>query len=112
VEALAPDSHGSVQALLILRAVRIHPRNPREERMAGKRLTLTSWFLLLLAAVFFALVGVLVQWGGHIEATLLVYGEPVFVTLDASRPRIVFLFTLPVALVATALAVRKQRKPR
>jgi hypothetical protein len=80
--------------------------------MAGKRFTLISWFLLLLAAVFLALIGVLVQWGGQIEATLLVYGEPVFVTLDAGRPRIVFLFTLPVALVAAALAARKQRKSR
>ena len=80
--------------------------------MAGKRFTLISWFLLLLAAAFFALVGVLVHWGGHIEATLMVYGEPVFVTLNAGRPRIVFLFTLPVAFVAAALAVRKQRKPR
>jgi hypothetical protein len=80
--------------------------------MAGKRFTLLSWFLLLLAAVFFALVGVLTHWGGQIEATLMVYGEPVFATLDAGRPRIVFLFTLPVALVAAALAGRKQRKPR
>jgi hypothetical protein len=80
--------------------------------MAGKRFTLTSWFLLLLAAGFFALFGVLVHWGGQIEATLMVYGEPVFVTLDAGRPRIVLLFTLPIALVAAALAVRKQRMPR
>ncbi|MBW1844989.1 MAG: hypothetical protein JRD03_00955 [Deltaproteobacteria bacterium] len=78
--------------------------------MAGKRFTLISWLLFLLAAVFFALIGVLVQWGGQIEATLMVYGEPVFVTLDASRSRIVFLFTLPIALVAAALAARKQRK--
>jgi hypothetical protein len=80
--------------------------------MAGKRLTLIAWFLLLLATVFFALIGVLIQWGGKIEATLMVYGEPVFVTLDAGRPRIAFLFTLPVALVAAALAARKQRKSR
>ncbi len=80
--------------------------------MADKRLTFTSWFLLVLAAAFFGLIGVLIDWGGRIEATLMVYGEPVFVTLDVGRPRIVFLFTLPVALVAAALAARKQRKSR
>ena len=79
--------------------------------MAGKRLTITSWLLLVLAAGFFGLIGVLVHWGGRIESTLLVHGEPVFVVLDAGRPRIWLLFSLPTALVAGALAVRKVRKP-
>ena len=78
--------------------------------MADKRLTFTSWLLLVLAATFLALVGVLIYWGGRIEATLMVFGKPVFVVLDAGRPRIVLLLTLPVALVAAALATRKQRK--
>jgi hypothetical protein len=60
---------------------------------------------------FFGLIGVLIYWGGRIEATLLVYGEPVFVVLDAGRPQIWLLFSLPTALVAGALAVRKARKP-
>ena len=80
--------------------------------MANKRLTFTSWFLLVLAAAFFGLIGVLIDWGGRIEATLMVYGKPVFIVLDASRPRIMLLLTLPVALVATALATRKQREPK
>ena len=79
--------------------------------MADKRLTFTSWLLLVLAVGFFGLIGVLVHWGGRIESTLLVYGEPVFVVLDAGRPRIWLLFSLPTALVAGALAVRKVRKP-
>ena len=79
--------------------------------MAGKRLTITSWFLLILAMGFFALFGVLIHWGGRIESTLLVYGEPVFVVLDAGQPRIWLLFSLPTALVAGALAIRKVRKP-
>jgi hypothetical protein len=78
--------------------------------MADKRLTFTSWLLLVLAATFLALVGVLIHWGGRIEATLMVFGKPVFIVLDAGRPRIVLLLTLPVALVAAALATRKQRK--
>jgi len=79
--------------------------------MAGKRLTITSWFLLVLAVGFFGLIGVLVHWGGRIESTLLFHGEPVFVVLDAGRPRIWLLFALPTALMAGALAVRKVRKP-
>ncbi len=79
--------------------------------MANKRLTFTSWFLLVLAVGFFGLFGVLIYWGGRIESTLLVHGEPVFVVLDAGRPRIWLLFSLPTLLVAGALAVRKVRKP-
>ena len=80
--------------------------------MANKRLTFTSWFLLLLATAFFGLIGVLIDWGGRIEATLLVRGKPVFVVVDAGRPRIGLLLTLPVALVAGALATRKPREPK
>ena len=79
--------------------------------MAARRLTFTSWFLLVLAAAFFGLFGVLVYWGGRIESTLLVHGEPVFVVLDAGRPRIWLLFSLPTMLMAGALAARKVRKP-
>lgn len=77
--------------------------------MAAKRLTLISWLLLVLAVPFFGLIGVLVYWGGRIESTLLILGDPVFVTLDAGRPRIWLLFSLPLALVAGALASRKTR---
>ena len=80
--------------------------------MANKRLTFTSWLLLVLAAAFFGVFGVLINWGGQIEATLMVYGEPVFIVLDAGRSRTVLLLMLPVALVAAALATRKQRQPR
>jgi hypothetical protein len=80
--------------------------------MADKRLTFTSWFLLVLAAAFFGVIGVLIDWGGRIEATLMVYGEPVFIDLDAGRLRTVLLLTLPVALVAAAFATRKQREPK
>ena len=79
--------------------------------MAGKRLTFTSWFLLVLALGFFGLFGVLIYWGGRIESTLLIDHEPVFVELDASRPRIWLLLTLPIALVACAFAIRKEQEP-
>ena len=80
--------------------------------MADKRLTFISLFLLVLAAAFFGLIGVLIYWGGRIETTLLVHGEPLFVIVDAGRPRIVLLLTLPVALVAGAFATRKEREPK
>jgi hypothetical protein len=80
--------------------------------MANKRLTFTSWFLLVLAAAFFGLIGVLIDWGGRIEATLLIFGQPVFVALDGGRPRIWLLLALPVALVAGAIAIRKERAPK
>jgi hypothetical protein len=79
--------------------------------MTNKRLTFTSWFLLVLAVGFFGLFGVLIYWGGRIESTLLIYNEPVFVELDAGRPRIWLILSLPTALVAGALASRKVRKP-
>jgi hypothetical protein len=79
--------------------------------MADKRLTFTSWFLLAVAVGFFGLIGVLIYWGGRIESTLLIYNEPVFVELDAGRPRIWLILSLPTALVAGALASRKVRKP-
>jgi hypothetical protein len=80
--------------------------------MTGKRLTFRSWFLLALAAAFASAIGVLIHWGGRIESTLLVDGEPVFVRLDAGRTRIWLLLSLPLALVAGALATRKVRKPK
>jgi len=80
--------------------------------MSGKRLSLTSWFLLALAAGFFGLIGVLIDWGGRIEAILLIFGDPVYVALDAGRSRIVLLYTLPIALVAGAIATRKERAPK
>ena len=79
--------------------------------MGKRRLTLTSWFLLLLAAAFAGVFGVLIYWGGRIESTLLVFGNPVFVTLDAGRPKIGLLLALPAALVAGALAARRVREP-
>jgi hypothetical protein len=79
--------------------------------MADKRLTFTSWFLLVLAVGFFGLIGVLINWGGRIESTLLVHGKPVMVVVDAGRPRIWLLFSLPMVLMAGALTARKVRKP-
>jgi hypothetical protein len=66
--------------------------------------------LLLLALVSAGLVVALLAWGGRIEATLLVFGDLVFVTLDARSPRVLFMLGLPVLLVALALRVRAHRE--
>ncbi len=81
-------------------------------KMAAKRLTLGSWILLALAALFSAPIGLLIYWGGRIESTLLVFGDIVYVVVDAGRPRIALLLCLPAWLVAGALAARRVREPR
>ncbi len=79
--------------------------------MADKRLTFASWFLLALAAALSAPIGALIHWGGRIESTLLIFGKPVFAVLDAGRPRIWLLLSLPALLVAGAIAARRARTP-
>ena len=51
----------------------------------------------------------LIRWGGRVEATLLMFGEPLFVSVDAGHPRILFLLVLPIALIGGALYVRVGR---
>lgn len=79
--------------------------------MSRKRLTLVSWLLLALAAACAAPIAALIAWGGRIESTLLLFGDLVFVEIDASRPRIALLLGLPLALVSAALAARSRRTP-
>ncbi len=79
--------------------------------LADKRLTLTSWFLLVLAAALSAPIGALIHWGGRIESTLLIFGDPVFVVVDAGQPRIWLLLSLPALLVAGAIVARRARTP-
>jgi hypothetical protein len=74
------------------------------------RRNLASGLLLLLAVASAGLVATLFAWGGRIEATLLVFGGPVFVTVDASSPRILFMLGLPILLVVVALRIRAHRE--
>lgn len=52
----------------------------------------------------------LYDWGGRIETILLVFGDRVWVTLDASRPRFLFLLLIPAVFVAAALSLRVWRR--
>jgi len=62
----------------------------------------------LLASLAAALVLGIVSlhgWGGRMEVALLVFGDRVWVTLDAGRPRVWFLLLIPGVFLARALSL-------
>ena len=66
----------------------------------------------LLASLAAALVlGILSLhgWGGRTEVALLVFGDRVWVTLDAGRPRVWFLLLIPGVFLAAALSLCVRR---
>ena len=73
-----------------------------------RRQLIASWSLLAVAAVSAGLIAALIGWGGRIELSLLVFGDPVFVMVDAGRPRVFLLAVLPVLLVGAALNLRRR----
>ena len=48
-------------------------------------------------------------WGGRIEALLLVFGDRVWVTLNAGRPRVLFLLLIPGVFLGAALSLYARR---
>jgi hypothetical protein len=66
-----------------------------------------SWLLIALAAVSAGLIAALIGWGGRIEVSLLVFGEPVQLKIDAAQPRIWLLPVVPVLLLGAALVLRR-----
>ncbi len=68
-----------------------------------RRQFLLAGVLFTLAAVSIGLIVLLISWGGRIEATLLVFGTPIFAALDGGRPRALLLLALPIALIGGAL---------
>jgi hypothetical protein len=78
--------------------------------MSDTRRVLLSALLLGLAAVSIGLIVVLVRWAGRIEATLLIFGDPVFVTLDARHPRVFSLVAVPTILIVAAIWVGAGRE--
>ena len=77
--------------------------------MNDRRQTLVSWLLLTFAAVLIGLIVLFITWGGRIEATLLVFGVPVFLALDARHPGVLLLLGPPILLIGRALYVRWAR---
>jgi hypothetical protein len=65
--------------------------------------------LVLLATALIAGIVYLHGWGGRVEAQLMVFGDRVWVTLDAGRPRVFLLMTLPGVLIAAAVSLYPRR---
>ena len=65
--------------------------------------------LVLLATALVVGIVYLHGWGGQVEAQLMVFGERVWVTLDAGRPRVFLLLTLPGVLLGAAVSLYPRR---
>ena len=66
--------------------------------------------LVSLAAVLVLGVVLLHGWGGRMEAALLVFGDRVWVTLDAGRPRVLLLLLIPGVFIGAAFSLRAWRR--
>lgn len=49
------------------------------------------------------------DWGGRIETILLVFGDPVWVTIDVARPRFLVLLLIPGIFAGAALSLHAWR---
>ena len=65
--------------------------------------------LVLLATALIVGIAYLHGWGGRVETQLMVFGERVWVTLDAGRPRVFLLMALPVVLLGAAVSLYPRR---
>lgn len=74
----------------------------------GSRLVAVGLLVSVAAALVLGIVS-LHDWGGRVEAMLLVFGDPVWVTLDSGRSRVWFLLLIPGVLLAAALSLYAQR---
>ncbi|MBW2290057.1 MAG: hypothetical protein JRG80_05355 [Deltaproteobacteria bacterium] len=72
------------------------------------RLVATGLLVFLAAALLLGIV-LLHDWGGRIEAMLLVFGDRVWVTLDSGRPRLWFLLLIPGVFLAAAFSLYRRR---
>ena len=72
------------------------------------RIAIASMLVLLATALVVGIV-YLHGWGGQVEAQLMVFGDRVWVTLDAGRPRVFLLMTLPGVLIAAAFSLYPRR---
>jgi H+/Cl- antiporter ClcA len=74
------------------------------------RVVSASLLVFLTIALVVGIVS-LYRWGGGLEAMLIVFGDRVWVTLDARNPRVWFLLLIPGVLLATALSLYVRREP-
>ena len=74
------------------------------------RVVAASLLVFLTIALVVGIVS-LYSWGGGMEVMLWVFGDRVWVTLDARSPRVWFLLLIPGVLLATALSLYVRREP-
>ena len=67
------------------------------------RIIVTGLLVLLAAGSVWGIVS-FHSWGGRMEMLLLVFGDRVWVTIDAGRPRILLLLLVPTVLLAAAVS--------
>ena len=72
------------------------------------RVVATGLLVSLAVALVLGIVSVH-DWGGRMEAMLLVFGDRVWVTLDSGRPRVWFLLLIPGVLLVAALSLYARR---
>jgi hypothetical protein len=72
------------------------------------RVVATGLLVTLAAALVLGLV-LLHGWGGRMEAILLVFGDRVWITLDAGRPRVLLLLLIPGVVLGAALSLYARR---
>jgi hypothetical protein len=72
------------------------------------RIVATGLLISLATALVVGIV-LLHDWGGRIETMLMVFGDRVWVTLDAGRPRILLLLVVPGVLLGAAISLYVRR---
>jgi hypothetical protein len=65
--------------------------------------------LVSLAAALVLGIILLHGWGGRIEAILMIFGDRVWATLDAGRPRVLLLLLIPGVFLGAALSLYTRR---
>jgi hypothetical protein len=70
----------------------------------------TIALLVVLAVAFGAGIFYLQDWGGSIESILVIFGDKVWVSIDAGRPRIALLYLLPAVLLWAAFSLYTARR--
>jgi hypothetical protein len=75
-----------------------------------RALRIVAMALLVSLAIAFVLGIVwLNRWGGGMEAMLMVFGDPVWVTLDSGHPRVWLLLLIPGVFLGAAFSLRPRR---
>ena len=65
--------------------------------------------LVSLAAALVLGIVLLHGWGGRVEAMVLVFGDPAWITLDSGHPRVWLLLLIPGVFLAAALSLYARR---